>query len=246
MSRIWQATLWLVFSAYFTKSQVSPIISPTNNDFASGSFIFDLSKVYGNTSAPTTGTNITMAYPSDFVTSGSPFIITSLSRFGYYTNNITANIDLVVIRSMTSTSFTYYYVNSYPYFLKNLGYYYLLISLKYANTNYFYIVDQQYCKINQNITTSNAVGCNYAPYVAPTIPFPFNNAVPGGSLVCLTSVTGMSIKLYPGSNYSFGFTFRIRGINNGYLDLIASGTGSNPTFLGYVYYQFLLFNTSVQ
>jgi len=93
MLTISEAILLLLTLVNLANPQVARIDN-NNADFATGSFSFYLSKVFGNSSTPSRSPDYTMTFPSDFVSPSAPMLMISLSKFENYANTSLPNIDM--------------------------------------------------------------------------------------------------------------------------------------------------------
>jgi len=235
MLAIWEATLLLLLAADLANCQVAPITGNNNADFATGSFYIDTSLVYGNASALHDGPNITITFPSDFVSPSTPSIINSILKWENFADTSKAQIDFELhLPGITSTSAIFSYFSNSPYFIKTAGYYYLVISSKYNSSPYFTIVNCNIAYPNQNVSSGT--------YINLTTPFSstFNSTGAYG----IVSINAMAITLYSSESYNFGLVVRYSSNSGGQATLTMQGTSPSK---GYVYgltYDLLLFNTA--
>jgi len=113
--------------------------------------------------------------------------------------------------SPTSTSVTFNYYTSHSYFVKTIGYYYLLISSKYSSFPYFSATNQK-PDLNNNLTAGSPLNLT-ANFVST-----FNTT--GGPIVGVVSITGLAMNLFPASNYFFGFTIKFTNISGGQANVV--------------------------
>jgi len=65
-------------------NQASPLTGNNNADFATDVMNMDMSKVYGNHSAPNTGPSYNITFPSGFVSPSTPMLMLSIQKWEYY------------------------------------------------------------------------------------------------------------------------------------------------------------------